>query len=171
MKNLPYFNEFISDSLISESLNSFWSQRINEIGHPSHTQDPLDWERLDDSRDGSAEYRFYLGPSSEYIVKLHKTLWSYPINVNVEFYANGDRDNVTNEGYPLLVMATVIAILKNFLRSEPEVKSFSFVPSMENYNDNRRLNLYLKYIEGHFKNPIIKKEKLSNGYVAIVVNI
>jgi hypothetical protein len=107
---------------------------------------------------------------TDYLVQLTRTSESYPTkNVDVEFYANSDRDSVTNEGNPLTVMSTVIDIVKDYLQNNPEVGSFSFVPSKAEYDDTRRLKLYLRYIKGHMNNPRIVKDDLGAGYVSIKV--
>jgi hypothetical protein len=157
------------DSQLRESLNSSWSSKIFEIGDPRHAIAPIDWELIQKSG-RVTKYKFFLDTETEYLVQFTQTSDTYPTkNVDVEFYANGDRDSVTNEGQPLRVMSTVIGIVKEYLADNPEIGSFSFVPSQADYEDERRLKLYLRYIKGHLGNPRITKESLGRGYVSIKV--
>lgn len=163
------YDQFLRDSQLGESLDLSWGSKIFEIGDPRHAITPIDWE-LVDQRGRETEYMFSLNPSTDYLVKLTRTSDTYPAkNVNVEFYANGDRDSVTNDGNPLTVMSTVIDIIKDYLNNNPDIGSFSFTPAKADYDDDRRLKLYLRYIRGHFDSPRIMKDEFGGGYVSIKV--
>jgi hypothetical protein len=170
LRKILTYKQFTRGSQIGESLDLSWGSKIFEIGSPEHAISPIDWEMVDDNGK-VAKYEFLLG-DTEYLVQITRTPgYSRVKNVDVEFYANGDRDSVTNEGNPLKVMSTVITIVKDFLASNPEIGSFSFVPSMADYDDYRRLKLYLRYIKGHLDNPRITKEELGRGYLSITVHL
>jgi hypothetical protein len=160
------YDQFLRDSQLGESLDLSWGSKIFEIGDPRHAITPMDWELVDE-RDRVTDYIFSLNPSTDYLVKLTRTFDAK--DVNVEFYANGDRDSVTNDGNPLTVMSTVIDIVKDYLNNNPDIESFSFVPAKADYDDDRRLKLYLRYIRGYFNRPRIIKEDFGGGYVSIKV--
>jgi hypothetical protein len=163
------------ENSIKESTSLFSNSRIFEVGHISHSLEPEEWKLSEptqaDELSGTTVYEFFLGAGSKYEVKIQRPTRPSEKEVNVEFYANGDRDNVTNEGYPLRVMATVISIVKDFLQNNPDIDSFSFVPSMADPDDYRRLNLYLRYIKGHFDRPRISVDELGRGYVVVTVRL
>lgn len=160
------YDQFSRGFQLGESLDLSWGSKIFEIGDPRHAITPIDWELVDE-RDRETDYRFSLNPSTDYLVKLTRTVDAN--DVNIEFYANGDRDSVTNDGNPLTVMSTVIDIVKDYLNNHPDVASFSFIPAKADYDDDRRLKLYLRYIRGHFDSPRITKQEFGGGYVLIKV--
>lgn len=170
LRKILTYKQFTRGSQIGESLDLSWASKIFEIGDPRHAISPMDWEIIDDNGK-IAKYEFFLG-DTEYLVQITRTPGNNQIrNADVEFYANGDRDSVTNEGNPLKVMSTVITIVKDFLANNPEIGSFSFVPSMADYDDYRRLKLYIRYIKGHLDNPRITKEELGRGYYSVTVHL
>lgn len=163
------YDQFLRGSQLGESLDPSWGSKIFEIGDPRHAITPIDWELIGE-KDRETDYKFSLNPSTEYLVKMIRTSETYPAkNVNIEFYANGDRDSVTNDGNPLTVMSTVIDIIKHYLNNNPDIGSFSFTPSKADYDDERRLKLYLRYIRGYFDRPRIMKEEFGGGYTAVKV--
>ncbi|CAB4159318.1 hypothetical protein UFOVP699_87 [uncultured Caudovirales phage] len=166
MSNIPSFNNFINDSHLCGSFYSYSNSRIYEVGDPEHAIQSVEWDLVGMKDDRTTVYEFSLGPSTEYTVELIVTGQT---NVTVAFYANGDRDGVTNDGYPLTVMSTVIDILSDYLGNHPEIKSFSFVPSKADDADERRLNLYIRYIEKRFNNPKISYTQLGRNYIDVTV--
>lgn len=66
----------------------------------------------------------------------------------IGFYVVGEGPNfIANKGELYKVMATVVNIMNTFIKSNPEVSSIMFDPSKNYDGDDRRRNLYIKYIE------------------------
>jgi hypothetical protein len=143
------------DNFISESA-------LNEVGE-ANIHD-LKWELAYDNGK-EIMYNFYNGPD---IYELHITRKSQS-NITFYFSCNGDRDNSTNSGNPLSVMGAVIAILKDYLNNNPEVDTFSFVPSSEYYGDDRRFNIYIRYVKKNFPGAKISIDHLPRGYKGVDV--
>jgi len=68
-------------------------------------------------------------------------------------------------------MGTIMGILKDYIKNNPEVKTFSFVPSIAYDGDKRRLNLYRAYIKKNFPGAKISTEDLPRGYKGVDVRI
>jgi hypothetical protein len=90
VRNLLTYDQFLRDSLVRESLELSWSSKIFEIGSPEHAIAPTGWEKVEE-RGRMTRYLFFIGPT-EYLVQITRTFDSRP-NIDVEFYANGDRDS------------------------------------------------------------------------------
>ena len=91
--------------------------------------------------------------------------------MSIDFSCNGNRDDITNSGHPFIIMSTIIGILKDYLANNPEVKTFSFVPSIAYDGDERRLNLYKAYIKKNFPGARITTDNLPRGYTGVDVRI
>ena len=116
--------------------------KLFEVGDASIS--PVPWQELQ-----PGVYGFELGEDL-YQVNIDPMKWEKG-SVNVEFSANGDRDSLTNQGRPLLVMSTVMSTVRDYLRQNPEVRTLYFVPAQADptgmEEDDRRLRLYLAYIK------------------------
>jgi hypothetical protein len=135
---------------------------LNEVGE-ANIHD-LKWELAYDNGK-EAMYNFYKDTD---IYELHINRKSES-SIVFYFSCNGDRDNSTNSGNPLSVMGAVISILKDYLNNNPEVNKFSFVPSSEYYEDDRRFNIYMRYIKKNFPGSRISIDYLPNGYKGVDV--
>ena len=143
------------DNYISESA-------LNEVGEANIPN--LKWE-LDYSNDRDALYTFNHGPET-YKVHINKRSLS---DISFYFSCDDDRDNSTNSGSPLTVMGTVISILKDYLSNNPDVNTFSFVPTVEYPDDDRRFNIYMAYIKKNFRRSKISVDHLPRGYKSVDV--
>jgi len=132
---------------------------INEVGEANI--DNLQWE-VTYSNKKEALYSFYFGPE---FYEVHITRRSLE-DMSIDFSCNGNRDDITNSGHPFTIMSTIIGILKDYLVNNPEVKTFSFVPSIAYDGDERRLNLYKAYIKKNFPGARITTDNLPRGYIA-----
>ncbi|NBU98662.1 MAG: hypothetical protein EBS19_10730 [Spirochaetia bacterium] len=155
--NILDYDRFYTDKFLDEP-------KLNEIGEANI--DNIQWDLVHSRKDG-ALYRFYLGPEL-YEVHISKNSLN---GIVFYFSCDGNRNDVTNSGHPLRVMGTIIGILKDYLKNNPGVKTFSFVPSISYNGDNRRLNIYMAYIKKNFPGSKISKQDLNNGYVAVDVYI
>jgi len=99
--------------------------------------------------------------------------------VSVRFYVPNENDPdiendtiVTNEGNLFRVMATIVAIMKQDIKDNPEVDTLIFAPSKKaGETDNiSRLNLYSKYIKKEFPNAIITKGPRPHDVTVILNN-
>lgn len=155
--NILKYSKFYDELVVYESM-------INEIGEANIEN--LPWNLSYDNKEG-ALYTFYSGPE---FYEVHITRRSLE-NISFYFSCDGNRDDVTNSGQPFTIMGTIIGILKDYLENNPEVKTFSFVPSIAYDGDRRRLNLYIEYIKKNFPGARISKENLPRGYTGIDVII
>jgi len=142
--------------------NFIFESTLNEVGEANIPN--LGWE-LNYDKGREALYTFNNGPET-YNVHIDK---KSPGNISFYFSCDGDRDNSTNSGNPLTVMGTVISILKDYLTNNPEVNTFSFVPSVEYPNDDRRFNIYMAFIRKNFPGSKISIDHLPRGYKGVDV--
>jgi|LakMenEpi03Aug12_release.lakeMendotaPanAssembly.Ray.scaffolds.fasta_scaffold00022_103 hypothetical protein len=155
--NILKYDGFYIDKFLDES-------KLNEIGEANI--DNLPWDLVYDNKEG-ALYRFYLGPEL-YEVHISRNTLN---GISFYFSCDGNRDDITNAGQPLTIMSTIMGILKDYLKNNPDVKTFSFVPSIAYDGDDRRLNLYMAYIRKNFPGSKISKDYLNRGYVGVNVDI
>jgi len=143
---------------------SIYESMINEIGEANIEH--LPWNVVY-SNEKETLYSFYLGPE---LYEVHISRKSLE-NINFHFSCNGNRDDITNSGHPFTIMGTIMGILKDYIKNNPEVKTFSFVPSIAYDGDKRRLNLYRAYIKKNFPGAKISTEDLPRGYKGVDVRI
>lgn len=150
MKNLKTYEDFLFESA------------LNEIGDMK----PLDWDAI--KRNGKETvYEFYLGPELYEVVLYSRK----PETVDVSFKSDGDDKNVTNSGQPFLVFSTVMSIVKDYIKNNPSITSFTFVPEKADAEDSRREKIYLHYIKNNFEGAGVRKEEFSRGYLMFTVNL
>ena len=77
-----------------------------------------------------------------------KTSKSSPVNYEI----------VTNRGELFRVMATVVDIVKAFMKKYPEVEYIEFEGSKNRDGDQRRNKLYMAYIKKHIKSKSIEDD-------------
>jgi hypothetical protein len=116
--------------------------QLNEIGDSNLP--PYKWEKT--KVDGSIETFEFLADKFLYQVDLSP----FKNGINVTFSANGSDKITTNQGNQYRIMSTVIDIVKEKIKTKPEINKISFVPNEDFKNDNRRLKLYIAYIEKQF---------------------
>ena len=155
--NILKYSKFYDDFVIYESM-------INEIGEANIEH--LPWNVVYSNKK-EALYSFYFGPELYEVHIERKSLE----NITMYFSCDGNRDDITNAGHPFTIMGTIIGILKDYLSDNPEVKTFSFVPSISYEDDRRRLNLYKAYIVKNFPGAKITTENLPRGYIGVDVRI
>lgn len=155
--NILKYSKFYEDFIVYESM-------INEVGEANI--DNLQWE-VTYSNKKEALYSFHFGPE---FYEVHITRRSLE-DMSIDFSCNGNRDDITNSGHPFTIMSTIIGILKDYLVNNPEVKTFSFVPSIAYDGDERRLNLYKAYIKKNFPGARITTDNLPRGYIGVDVRI
>jgi len=138
-------------------------KKINEIGDYI----PMEWEISKEDL-ANATYEFYLGPE-KYEVFFSKVRDK---EVHIYFSVDGDRSTITNTGNPLKVFSTVMGTIKDYLNKNQEINTISFTPEKNlGPEDNRRLDIYLYYINKFFPNSRISLEELPNGYVGVSAKI
>jgi hypothetical protein len=91
--------------------------------------------------------------------------------MSVSFKADGSDNSITNSGKPLLVFATVVGCMKDYIEKNPEIKFLGFVPEKTDSDDSRRLKIYMHYIKSSFDVANIDHETLTRGYVSIEVEL
>ena len=145
MKNLLTYEDFLTESL------------LNEIGDASAKV--YKWT-LDNSLPSLEQAHFDVDG-------MKYTVWlgHFRSGVNVTFDANGDDKVTTNQGKQYRIMSTVIEIIKDYIERNPSVFKISFVPNEDFGNDERRLKLYMAYIEKQFDVIDTKIEQLQNNKV------
>ena len=72
-----------------------------------------------------------------------ESIWSKSYTVDYEV--------VTNRGELFRIMATVVDIVKTFMKKYPEVEYIEFEGSKNEAGDQRRNKLYMAYIKKHLK--------------------
>ena len=150
MRNLQTYEDFLLESV------------LNEIGDMK----PLAWDDIK-VNGKTTTYEFYLGPEF-YEVDIYRTNNE---KISVSFKADGSDNSITNSGKPLLVFATVVGFMKDYIEKNPEIKFLSFVPEKTDYDDNRRLKIYMHYIKSSFDVATINQTHLTRGYVSIEVKL
>lgn len=99
---------------------------------------------------GIREYRFVNSLGDEYSVQFvqkNNQITSYIVDLSLKSQ-DQDEYHTMNTGDVYKVMATVIAILLDFISQTPHCKSIEFVPVSENeHQSNRRSVLFLRYVQ------------------------
>lgn len=69
-----------------------------------------------------------------------------------------DYELVTNRGELFRIMATVVDIVQEFMKKNPEVEYIEFEGSKNRSGDQRRNKLYMQYIKKHLKPKSIEDD-------------
>lgn len=76
------------------------------------------------------------------------------IELDVSFKADGSYTKVTNANQQFKVMATVVKVIKDYLKAHPKITKVTFRPVKDTSrkNDTRREQLYLAYVKKQIPN-------------------
>jgi len=157
-----------------KKIQEFFSKPINEVGEG--TAGSYKYNKSTDS-EYKTEYTFTTDSGLNYIVEF---AFSDPLDLNVEkdeaafvdFYVKSDvKGNeftqVVNKGELFKVMATVTTIIKEFLSTRKDIKTLYIEPSKSFEDDERRSNLYKKYIEKNLDTEKYSVD-LTSGWEGII---
>jgi hypothetical protein len=132
------------------------SKIIGEIGEA--TSNPysykLTYEDGNNEDEGYYTYEFETNSGTKYevSVKLSTTYREKSGGKNTKEIVvafktkNGEYEDVTQENDSYRIMATVIQIVKDYLKETPDVDIIEFSPAKSKDNDSRRENMYKAYI-------------------------
>jgi hypothetical protein len=128
------------------------SKIIGEIGEA--TSNPYSYKLTYEDRTGMKRYSFITNSGTKYevSVKLDTTYREKSGGKNTKEIVvafktkNGEYEDVTQENDSYRIMATVIQIVKDYLKETPDVDTISFSPAKSKDNDSRRENMYKAYI-------------------------
>lgn len=120
---------------------------VNELFDASH--EPYKWKR--DIDGGNYYYYFVTDDNDEYYVDIVREKYEGEESWEISFRVEGYKyHGVVNKGDIFKVMSTIIVdIWKNDFIREKNPKLMTFIPSKNNPDDERRLKLYLGYIDKH----------------------
>lgn len=93
-------------------------------------------------------YKFKTDSGLDYTAIINQfSLNDNTLRLNITFKPIGlDQDVETNKNEQYRIMATIVNILKQHLSKTPNVSEIAFSPSKYNEGDERRANMYKKYI-------------------------
>jgi hypothetical protein len=124
---------------------------INEVGEGNSRM--YGWVQTNPTDDtGYTKYTFRTKKGTEYKVDMLQD----DIVLEIAFITK-DGFNLTNKNEVYPVMATVVDIIKEHIKQNPEISIISFNPIKKNNNDNSRERLYLAYIDKLLPNSKIVK--------------
>ena len=130
-----------------------WTDSLNEVGDA--TQKPYSWTRKvskdpDDGLIEGVDYRFTTDLDTNYIAFFQMVgPMEYEFGFNIP---GGNQAQTSNKGELFRVMATMVAIMKNFMDlmgNDWSEISFSGSKDPSRFDDNRRDKLYMAYIKKH----------------------
>jgi len=124
---------------------------INEVGEGNSRM--YGWVQTNPTDDtGYTKYTFRTKKGTEYKVDMLQD----DTVLEIAFITK-DGFNLTNKNEVYPVMATVVDIIKEHIKQNPEIRIISFNPIKKNNNDNSRERLYLAYINKLLPNSKISK--------------
>ena len=128
-----------------------WTDSLNEVGDA--TQKPYSWTRRiskDDDIIEGVDYRFTTDLDTSYVAFFQMVDdASYEFGFNIP---GGNQAQTSNKGELFRVMATMVAIMKDFMGlmgNDWSEISFSGSKDPSRFDDNRRDKLYMAYIKKH----------------------
>ena len=137
-----------------------FEELINEIGDAGAK--PYKWRRMDRrydtyyifTTDSGLEYQVMteLGSGDTLTVEYGVEVITKQGNKSVDY------ELVTNRGELFRIMATVVDIVQEFMKKNPEVKYIEFEGSKNKAGDQRRNKLYMAYIKKHLKPKSIEDD-------------
>ena len=143
-----------------------FEELINEIGDAGAK--PYKWRRMDRRYD--TYYIFTTDSGLEYQVMTSLDGYNefndgetLTVEYGVEVITKQgnksiDYELVTNRGELFRIMATVVDIVQEFMKKNPEVKYIEFEGSKNEAGDQRRNKLYMQYIKKHLKPKSIEDD-------------
>ena len=143
-----------------------FEELINEIGDASAK--PYKWRWTDGRFTSYSEFKTDSGLKYQVNTEIedrrdfnHGLVLSVEYGVEVETEQGNqsvDYKLVTNRGELFRVMATVVDIVKAFMKKYPEVEYIEFEGSKNKAGDQRRNKLYMAYIKKHIKSKSIEDD-------------
>ena len=137
-----------------------FEELINEIGDAGAK--PYKWRRMDRrydtyyifTTDSGLEYQVMteLGSGDTLTVEQGVEVITKQGNKSIDY------ELVTNRGELFRVMATLVDIVQEFMKKNPEVKYIEFEGSKNKAGDQRRNKLYMQYIKKHLKPKSIEDD-------------
>ena len=137
-----------------------FEELINEIGDAGAK--PYKWRRMDRrydtyylfTTDSGLEYQVMteLGSGDTLTVEYGVEVITKQGNKSVDY------ELVTNRGELFRIMATVVDVVQEFMKKNPEVKYIEFEGSKNKAGDQRRNKLYMQYIKKHLKPKSIEDD-------------
>ena len=137
-----------------------YEELISEIGDAGAK--PYKWRRLDRrydtyyifTTDSGLEYQVMteLGSGDTLTVEYGVEVITKQGNKSIDY------ELVTNKGELFRIMATVVDIVQEFMKKNPEVKYIEFEGSKNEAGDQRRNKLYMQYIKKHLKPKSIEDD-------------
>ena len=130
-----------------------WTDSLNEVGDAS--QKPYSWNRRvskdpDDGLIEGVDYRFTTDLDTNYVAFFQMVgPMEYEFGFNIP---GGNQAQTSNKGELFRVMATMVAIMKDFMDlmgNDWSEISFSGSKDPSRFDDNRRDKLYMAYIKKH----------------------
>jgi hypothetical protein len=146
---IDIINEEIMTSVANYPLFGDHLRSISEVGEGSSTPYQFKFENT-----AFNEVHYYFSTEEhDYDVQLNQTdpragVWMMQFGT-----VGGDVKDITNEGKPLKIMATITQITNDFIdRLQPNILQFK-PEKDEDYegDDKRRFNLYMAFIKKHMK--------------------
>ena len=135
-----------------------WTDSLNEVGDAS--QKPYSWNRRvsEDEDDGLIEgvdYRFTTDLDTNYVAFFQMVgPMEYEFGFNIP---GGNQAQTSNKGELFRVMATMVAIMKDFMDlmgNDWSEISFSGSKDPSRFDDNRRDKLYMAYIKKNLPSSV-----------------
>jgi len=135
-----------------------WTDSLNEVGDA--TQKPYSWNRTvskdpDDGLIEGVDYRFTTDLDTNYVAFFQMVgPMEYEFGFNIP---GGNQAQVSNKGELFRVMATMVAIMKDFMNlmgNDWSEISFSGSKDPSRFDDNRRDKLYMAYIKKNLPSSV-----------------
>jgi len=135
-----------------------WTDSLNEVGDA--TQKPYNWNRTvskdpDDGLIEGVDYRFTTDLDTNYVAFFQMVgPMEYEFGFNIP---GGNQAQVSNKGELFRVMATMVAIMKDFMNlmgNDWSEISFSGSKDPSRFDDNRRDKLYMAYIKKNLPSSV-----------------
>lgn len=142
-----------------------FEELINEIGDAGAK--PYKWKWLDGRFTSYAQFKTDSGLKYQVNTEIDdRRDFNHGLVLTIEYGIENktsksysvDYEVVTNRGELFRVMATVVDIVKTFMKKYPEVEYIEFEGSKNEDGDQRRNKLYMQYIKKHLKPKSIEDD-------------
>ncbi len=134
-----------------------FEELINEIGDAGAK--PYKWKWMDPKYTTYSKFKTDSGLKYQVNTEIDdRSRINHGLVLTIEYgienggqYSTVDYEVVTNRGELFRIMATVVDIVKAFMKKYPEVEYIEFEGSKNETEDQRRNKLYMAYIKKHLK--------------------
>lgn len=142
-----------------------FEELINEIGDAGAK--PYKWKWMDGRFTSYAQFKTDSGLTYKVNTEIDdRRDFNHGLVLEIEYGIENktsksytvDYEVVTNRGELFRVMATVVDIVKAFMKKYPEVEYIEFEGSKNRDGDQRRNKLYMAYIKKHIKSKSIEDD-------------